>query len=271
MNRIELNTGWASLLLTLAALCFNSPHLHAQAAPSACTLVWQLTATGSSSNLDLRNSNCQTLQLTYVSEGFSAVSVDVEIAPIASGGGPGTFASASSSPLYFGGTRLPLTSTTAGTIKFRLSTPSAYARVTATLTGTGTTRGVLDGSNSTPGFTDGNGVPTTPVYCTLTAAITISQGSSFTQELIAASSGRQIFVCGLMLAFSASGNLIIQSGTGTTCGTGTVNVTGTIPTLSSMNVPNSPNAVMPLTVSHALCLNGSAATTGGGIVFYALR
>lgn len=273
-NTWTMRAAYALCVYVACLLTVVDPVQAQNAGQSVCVLSFNLTATGTTGNLDLRQSQCQTIEVQYLSEGFSAVSLTVEVAPIATGGVAGTFTAltTSNSLTLYGDLPNALTNTISATSRVRLLTPFAFARINATLTGTGTLRGTLVGLTTSAPVTDGAGHPTTPTYCTLFAPVTVSQVGSFSQELIALTSGKSIHVCSVLLAFSTNtSTFAMVYGTGSACGTGTGNIISSVPSPASVTAPTSFNAVFPLPTSNALCITGTGAMTGGGVVSYGLR
>lgn len=130
------------------------------AAPPDCTLVATLTAAGTTQSLNNIQGGCVAWNLTYSSQGFSAVSIQLESAPKTS------FASVPGSFVLFGGTTIagsnPLTSTASG--YFTGTGYFPWIRVNlGTATGTGTVDITLYGwksptfvSSLTPVITGGS-------------------------------------------------------------------------------------------------------------------
>jgi hypothetical protein len=109
--------------------------------------------------------------------------------------------------------------------------------------------------------------PGQQVLCTGIAGL--PAGSTGLQQVVAASTGKSIFICGWHVTNTASsGTFAISYGTGSNCGTGTVtivpaqNVNSTAPSADHIDY-----AVGSIPQSNALCLNFSVATIAG-IIYY---
>jgi len=102
--------------------------------------------------------------------------------------------------------------------------------------------------------------------CTTTVPLTI--GAAGTQQIVAPSAGKIIYVCNLVVVTTVAGTVTLTEGTGATCGTGTTNVSGAM----------TPSVGSPLTFAagagtsvfqinkpgDGLCIvNGAATVTGG--------
>ncbi len=116
--------------------------------------------------------------------------------------------------------------------------------------------------------TDGqNCVPA--VQASNSAAISISTAT--TTQLVAAVTGKRIFVTAWDVIAGGTGNFTLVYGTGSNCGTGTTSLTGAYPLTAQAGISkgNGLAVVFPLPASNALCATTSQAVQMSGSVSYA--
>lgn len=114
-----------------------------------------------------------------------------------------------------------------------------------------------DGSNCLPAVQASNSV-----------AISISTAT--TTQLIALSSGKNIFVSSWNVISGGTGNFTLVYGTGTNCGTGTTSLTGAYPLIAQAGISVGSGLGITLVVprGNALCATTSAAVQMSGSVSY---
>ena len=239
---------------------------------------------------------CTTWVLTYNSNGFSALSLQVDSAADA-GNVAGAFGAFAGTVVPGVGTAVnPNTATNQGQTIFTGYFPWIRVRLVSK-TGTGSILGVLQGFKTPPvGVTnttgnttvvgaaatgaapsgnpvyvaglDGNGNIIAPTFCTLSAPVSLS-ASGLTQ-IVALGASKLIRICQIELNFASAVDFQLQQGTGANCGTGTANVTGVYKTVTGVNIEPPAGVTLNTASGQALCANLGAAVTGGGHILYAL-
>jgi hypothetical protein len=152
---------------------------------------------------------------------------------------------------------------------------AAWVRVNATVSA-GTLRGSIQGWRN-PGSGSGGGGGGSTVITNFTTCAsgtnTLSrQAFTFTAsgntQIVAASGGLTIHVCGFFAYTDNATFLKLTQGTGSNCATGTADVTsfptGTSYSLLGMTI----DFPLYLSVSQALCVNSATAVNGGGVIVY---
>jgi hypothetical protein len=105
----------------------------------------------------------------------------------------------------------------------------------------------------------------TPIQCN--AAAQYSSSVAGTTQIVAAVTGRAIYLCGWDVSAAAGSTLQIAYGTGTNCGTGTTNITPAFaPTNTNDSSPFFRGLQAPL--SQALCIVQTGAVAVQALVFY---
>lgn len=98
--------------------------------------------------------------------------------------------------------------------------------------------------------------------------------ASGSTQLIAADTGKIIYVCGYILTSTADATVSFTYGTGTNCGTGTVTLETLLLSTSiglGVSVPNTGAVQYKTAESNALCISRSASTAIGGRMTYVVR
>jgi len=230
-----------------------------------CSLSISRSTAGASSAFDNRSSGCLDWTLEYTSQGFTALSIQLESAPDANGS-PGTW-------VPFGGSvsvSNPLTNPAQGNSGFSGFFP--WVRVNLiSVTGTGTVTGLVFGKKpptAVPSIQAGgsgglcqNGPQPTAI------APPLGVFASGLTQIIAAVPGKAITVCNLLLAFQTAVNVQLEYGTGTNCGTGTTQLSGVFPNVITF-ASDAPTLVP---VGQAVCANLNQAVVGGGLGVYAAQ
>jgi hypothetical protein len=271
-----------------------------------CYQNFSFNAAGAGATIDNTTSQCYEWTVSYnATSGISAVSLAVQGAPNNSGtpGSWGNFQGQVGGTLVTGSnpnTAVQATSTFTGALP--------YVRVNlASITGSGTVRGVLygfknggaagggggGGGASCPSGTpcivigptatgsapstapvyvagrDGNGNVYPPIACTLSAPISAS--ASGNTQIVAASSGKVIYVCHWDFTPTTSGNsvgLTLEQGTGSNCATGTAALTGKLANVVALAMDYWTGPIAT-SASGAVCINLDASVAGTGTILYA--
>lgn len=132
--------------------------------------------------------------------------------------------------------------------------------------------GAVPTSNPLPlGELDSAGNLITPDYCTLKAAFNVAAASGNVQ-LVAVSGSKTIRICHVDFLGDTLSAMKLVTGTGSTC-TSSADETGTWTGPGSGVFGIAWDWASPLitTAAKTLCLNLSAATTGGGVIIYSQR
>lgn len=103
------------------------------------------------------------------------------------------------------------------------------------------------------------------------ASVPINVSTATTTQLVAASSGKVIYVYNWNVIAGGTGNITLEYGTGGSCGTGTTALTGAYPLIAQAGISSSGGLAPVLVVpaSNALCALTSAAVQMSGSVAYA--
>lgn len=98
----------------------------------------------------------------------------------------------------------------------------------------------------------------------------IAVSSATTAELIAASTGKTIYISNWNVVSSAAGTFKFVYGTGTNCGTGTTDLTGayTFGTSTVVSVGNGLGVVIAVPPSNALCITSTSTVNAQGSISY---
>lgn len=236
-----------------------------------CIASFVFTTTGTQ-QINNISAACLNWTVDYTSTGFSAISLVVETAPNASGvpGSWSTFTAATGSN--------PNTSAVGATSTFASGTAYyAFVRVNlASITGTGKVTGTLygykNGAAAGSGGGGGGTVISNLTVCSNGSNTLTSAPFTFTSpgntQIVAASAGKTITVCGFVSYTDAATFLKLTQGTGANCGSSTTDVTS-YPTGSSYTILGlAVDFPLVLAISDALCVNSAANVNGGGAVLY---
>lgn len=129
----------------------------------------------------------------------------------------------------------------------------------------------LPASSATIGNVGQSGVWTpTNIYAPTSPNAVISVSSATTTQIIAAVTGKAIYVSNWTLVTSAADNITWEYGTGTNCGTNTATLTGAMPfgTNTAFNAGSGTGPVLVTPLSTALCIVTSTTATAAGSVGY---
>lgn len=115
-----------------------------------------------------------------------------------------------------------------------------------------------DGNNCVPAIQASNTVP-------------INVNAATTTQLVALSSGKNIFVTSWDVVAGGTGNITVVYGTGTNCGTGTTSLTGpyNLTAQAGISKGNGIGVIFIIPRGNALCVTTSAAVQMSGSVSYA--
>lgn len=281
---------FSSILVFVLAAAAAIAQSNVRTVPN-CVQTFNLTADGSSGNLDNRGTGCNSWAMVYeIWGGTGAGSVEFE----ASVSGPAgtnvglSFASFPSAPVSGSN---PSTATFAS-VWFLGGAP--FTRVTVTgLNGTlrGTIFGwVTEASQSSGG---GGGVTSNvdivssipldvnilgpsplPVSGTVTAAqkcttwARINFSGTANAQIIPASGALTPVICSLVVSSDTATTIGLSRGTGANCGTGTTVMT-TFPSVLGLGLdPQSNQSTFGAAASAAVCINSTVSAAIGGLVFY---
>jgi hypothetical protein len=203
--------------------------------------------------LDVPNLSASALTVTYTSGGSSAATIDVAYYFTYPGQGPSSTSTPTSvdvvapNPLPVSGTFTP-----SGTQNVDVVSPNPLPVS-------------ISGSQADPCAASG--------VAKLSAAINIATGGG-TQQLVAPSAGKSVYVCSALMALNGEGQTItvtFEAGTGATCGTGTVNLSGP---MTSNNTNTTLAAAGPTILAapsgDGVCVvvSGTYAASFGGSISY---
>ena len=295
-------------LIALGIIVFP-PLCNAQAqtipAPN-CSFAFNLAVSGGTSTVYANNPGstssgvqCAYWTVTYVNNGFSAVTVAFQGAPDSAGapGSWGNYQSTAASGALATGSN-PGTSTTTG---YAILTGYApWVRVLLTATGSGTVKGFVTGWYNDPSGSGGGGgggctapcvvigpdatgaSPTEPAVftasqdgagkvlplqnCSLHA--TFDTSSSGNTSLIALSGSTVIRVCHISATAASAVDFKLTTGTGATCGTGTADLTGLYQQILAVAFDWGAQAAILAPAGNRVCLNLSAGVRTTGTVTY---
>lgn len=136
-------------------------------------------------------------------------------------------------------------------------------RVSSHAAGTPNLRLELSNGNS--------GIDPTDITCT--ESIVINTSSSGDQQLVALTSGENIYVCGWSIISGGTTNVKLIDGTGANCGTSPSNLTGPYPLTAQVGLADRASKGTTITkttaTGRALCINNSAAVSIAGVLNYA--
>jgi len=120
----------------------------------------------------------------------------------------------------------------------------------------------------TPGVPSTTNVLSVQSPCNATAIYDASTNGS--TELVALTSGKTIYVCGLSILSGGTANVKLIYGTGTACATGAANMTPAWQLTAQVGLvqPNVPPAALATAASNALCINTSAGVPVQAMVHY---
>jgi len=120
----------------------------------------------------------------------------------------------------------------------------------------------------TPGVPSTTNVLSVQSPCNATAIYDASTNGS--TELVALTSGKTIYVCGLSILAGGTANVKLIYGTGTACATGSTNLTPAWQLTAQVGLVNSnvPPASLATAASNALCINTSAGQPVQAMVHY---
>lgn len=104
--------------------------------------------------------------------------------------------------------------------------------------------------------------------CNLVAAISVNTAA--TTQLVALSSGKTIYVCGVNFVAAGTTNVTLEYGTGVNCGTGTTAISGAYPLAAQSGVAMAVGlgSIFRTPASQALCIVNSAAVQVSGFISY---
>lgn len=113
-----------------------------------------------------------------------------------------------------------------------------------------------------------NSPPGPPIKCTNKAIYAAS--SSGSTEMVAAVTGRTIYVCGYTVFSGGTSNVKFVSGTATNCASTAADMTPAYAFIAQTGIVDgsSFNRGLIAPVSNALCINSSAAVAVSAIVYY---
>lgn len=102
-------------------------------------------------------------------------------------------------------------------------------------------------------------------------SVAINISGATTTELVALSSGKNIFLTAWNVIAGGTGNFTLVYGTGTNCGTGTTSLTGPYPLIAQagITVGDGTGIVLIIPRGNALCATTSAAVQYSGSVSFA--
>lgn len=102
-----------------------------------------------------------------------------------------------------------------------------------------------------------------PIWASTPAAVSLS--SSGLTQIVALSSGKQIRITHLSLAFASAVDFQLEYGTGSNCGSGTTALTGVYKGITAIAL-DFPADALVAPASQAVCANLGTSVTGGGLV-----
>ena len=102
-------------------------------------------------------------------------------------------------------------------------------------------------------------------------SVAINTAAASTVQIVALSSGKNIFVTSWNVIAAGTTNFTLVYGTGTNCGTGTTALTGAYPLIAQagISVGHGAGVVLVVPRGNALCVTNSAAIQASGSVSYA--
>jgi hypothetical protein len=284
----------------LLPIAFLAASAYGQVSAPDCIASFTLSASGPSTGFP--NQGCIFWNLTYKNFGFSGLSLTLQQAPD-NNNVPGTWKTFAGTGEVGSN---PSTSTTGAyfTVIASDTDLAAWVRVNLSgLTGTGFVTGYVYGYKTYPGAsggggggsgctapcvvigpdatggapsqapvqiatTDGSGNVVRPMYCSLSAPISVS-GSGLTQ-IVALTGGKRIEICNISVSFASGVDFQLETGTGSNCAGATTALTGVYKTVLTVALDFTSGTLNGV-VSQALCINLGAGVTGGGVVNYGLR
>jgi hypothetical protein len=229
-----------------------------------CSIYFTLShANPSSVVYDNRQAACTTWTITYLSDTFAALSLQVNAAPD-NVGVPGAFAIFPG--VVVNGINPNVAVTQAATTLFGYM---PWMRVDLTVGAVaGTVTGRLYGYRQpsvtlVPGISSGGALA---IYSGCTNSLPFDTGVAVLKEIVPAVAGKLVRVCHISLSTSPAENVWISQSVGAACAGGTAALTGTYIGITGFALDL--NGAMLTGVGKALCIEQSVAQATGGLISY---